>query len=106
MPASPFHLAADGVRIAVRLTPKAGATRVEGLREAPGGGVELAVRVAAPPEDGKANDALLRLLAKSWRRPPSDFDLVLGATNRHKVVRLRGGPAELAALEQWLGDRQ
>ena len=94
------------MRIAVRLTPKAGANRVEGVRPAANGAVELAVRVGAPPEDGKANEAMLRLLAKSWRRPVSGLDLVQGAASRHKVVRLQGGASELAALEQWLGELQ
>ena len=48
----------------------------------------LAVRTTAQPQDGKANDAVLRLLAKALHRPVSELDLVRGATSRNKLIRL------------------
>ena len=53
------------------------------------------VRVAAAPERGKANDALLRLLAERLRLPLAGLSLVSGHGARDKVVELRGvGAAE------------
>lgn len=71
--------------IEVRVTPGAGADGIA-LPEA---GRTLAIRTTAPPADGKANDAVLRLLAKALDRPPSSLELVRGATGRNKLVRLR-----------------
>jgi uncharacterized protein (TIGR00251 family) len=102
--ASPLSAASGGVRIAIRLTPRGGRAGFDGLKPAVDGGVELGVRVTAPPEDGRANEALLRLLAKAWRCPAADLSLVQGATSRHKVIHRRGDGALLAAMETWLSE--
>jgi uncharacterized protein YggU (UPF0235/DUF167 family) len=72
-------LAASG-RIAVRVTP--GASRDEVKIE--GGTVHL--RVTAPPADGAANEAVLRLLAVALGRPARDLTLLRGATARIKLI--------------------
>ena len=72
-------LAASG-RIEVRVTP--GASRDE-IR-VDGGAVQL--RVTAPPADGAANDAVLRLLAAALGRPRRDLSLLRGASARVKLV--------------------
>lgn len=102
--ASPLSAAPGGVRLAIRLTPRGGPARVDGLKPAADGGVELCVRVPDPPEDGRANDALLRFLAKAWRCPRNDVELVQGAANRHKVVFRRGDAAMVSELESWLNE--
>jgi uncharacterized protein (TIGR00251 family) len=95
---------ADGVRLTVKVTPRAAADRVEGVEVDGRGDAWLAVRLTAAPEAGKANAALIRLLARRWRLPASDFHLVSGARARRKVLHLDGAPerllAELQALEQ------
>jgi len=93
----PFSETADGVRLAVRLTPKASTERIIGLADDAEGGVVLKVAVTAAPEGGKANAALLRLLARAFHLPPRDFSVVRGATDRRKVVAVTGAPAALAA---------
>lgn len=93
----PFSAAADGVRLAVRLTPKASAERIIGLADEADGGVVLRVAVTAAPENGKANAALVKLLSRVFRLPPRDFSVVRGVTDRRKVVAVAGTPAELAA---------
>ena len=86
---------ADGLRLAVRLTPKAGRDGIEGLKPTADGGVELSVKVTAVPENGKANDALLRLLAKRLKLPVSSLQLVAGMTDRHKQILIGGDPSAL-----------
>lgn len=103
MSASPFTLVAAGLKVAVRLTPKASRDKIAGLAEEADGGVAVKAQVTAVPEDGKANAALLKLLSKAWRIPKSDMDIVLGATDRRKVVLISGGTEELRTrLEEWM----
>ncbi|HEV2189097.1 MAG TPA: DUF167 domain-containing protein [Stellaceae bacterium] len=83
---------ADGIHIAIRLTPRSRAEAVDGIV----GGM-LKVAVTAPPVDNQANEALLRLLAKRWRLPRRDLSIVGGAKGRNKIVRVAGVPAELMA---------
>jgi uncharacterized protein len=85
------------VRFAVRLTPRGGADHVDGVVD----GV-LRVRVAAPPSEGAANQALLRLLADELGVPKRDVRLVAGAGGRSKLVVVDGVPAE-RVLERWPG---
>jgi uncharacterized protein len=90
--ASPFSLAADGVRVALRVTPGAGRTGFAGLAETADGVPALKVTVTAIAEDGRANDAVLTFLAKSWRLPKSSLTLVAGHTGRNKILHVRGAP--------------
>jgi len=83
------------VRFAVRLTPRAGADRIEGVAA----GV-LKARVAAPAVDGAANAALIRLLAEELDVPRSDIQLVTGATARRKIVAVDGVDRK-ALLARW-----
>jgi len=76
-------------RISVRLTPRGGHDAIEGWN-----GDVLRVRVSAAPVDGKANDALVRLLAKALGVAPSRVTLVTGAQARVKVVEVEGLAAE------------
>lgn len=74
--------------IAVRLTPKASADRVGNTRKLPNGDEQLVVYVTAPPEDGKANEAMIRLLAKHLGVAASRLTVMRGQTNRNKLVRV------------------
>ena len=73
---------AAGTIIEVRVTPNA--SREQVTRD----GVRFVVRVTVPPEDGKANKAVTRLLAKALGVAPSRLTLVRGATGRDKQFRL------------------
>ena len=86
------------VRFAVRLTPKGGRDRVEGWAVDSGGRRYLKARVSAPPEDGKANEALVQLLAKALNVGKSKVRIVSGATSRMKTVEAEVNPAELSVL--------
>jgi len=61
----------------------------------------VVIRVSAPPVDGKANDALCRLVAKAAGVPPSRVRVVRGHTARDKVLDVEG--VEPAALRSALG---
>jgi uncharacterized protein (TIGR00251 family) len=82
--------------LSVRLQPRARRDEVVGER-----GGAVVIRVTAAPVDGKANDALCRLIAKAAGVPPSRVSVVRGHTARDKVVRVEG--LELAALQASLG---
>ena len=89
---------ADGhLRLEVRLTPRAARDAIEGETQLSDGRVVLAARVRALPENGAANEALLRLVAKSCGLPRRSVSLVGGATSRLKTLRIEGDPARLGA---------
>ena len=86
-----------GLSVELQVTPGAKADRVEGVGRDADGGAVLRVRLKAPPADGKANQALVKLLAKRWGLAKSDVTLAAGATARRKRVHLTGDPEALAA---------
>ena len=95
MPDSPLTLTRDGLRIAIRLSPRARSDRLLGLAAAAEGGRVVKASVAAPARDGRANEALLQLLARAWRLPRSYLSIVAGAASKNKSVRVAGDPDQL-----------
>jgi uncharacterized protein len=86
----------DHVRLAVRLTPNGGRDAIDGIEVTADGAAYLKARVSAAPEKGKANIALIALLAKMLRTPKSSISLVSGDTMRKKILRIEGDPEDLA----------
>jgi uncharacterized protein YggU (UPF0235/DUF167 family) len=84
-------------RFTVRLTPRGGADRIDGVAD----GV-LRVRVASPPVEGAANIALVRLLADELDVPRSHVRLVAGTSGRLKRIVVDGLAAE-RLCERWPG---
>ena len=78
------------IRLAVRLTPRGGRDRIDGWSRDKAGRALLKVRVAAPPVEGEANAALIRLIAKSLGRPASAVRLVSGQGARIKQLEIDG----------------
>jgi uncharacterized protein (TIGR00251 family) len=77
-------------RLRIRVSPGARRTEIVGRH-----GAAWKIRVAAAPEHGRANDALLKLLAERLRVSPGELSLVAGRSGRDKVVELHGlGPEE------------
>jgi uncharacterized protein YggU (UPF0235/DUF167 family) len=99
-----FRLEKNGVTFHVRLTPKGGRDAIEGWAMAADGLPHLKVRVRAVPEDGKANAALLALLAKELRLAKSAFALVAGSKARLKTVAVTGDTAHIAARLEGFGE--
>lgn len=82
----------------IKLTPRARGAGIDGIAEEPapeGTRAVLKVRVGEPPEGGKANAALIALLAKAWRLPKTGFTIVSGGTSRLKRVHVAGRPQDL-----------
>ena len=84
-----------GIDLFVRLTPKSARDALEGIETTADGRSHLKARVRAVPEDGKANKALVRLLAKELGLPASTIAIATGDTARLKTLRLDGDPEHL-----------
>lgn len=100
----PWSAAATGLVVAVRLTPKGGRDSIDGIETLSDGRSVLKARVRAAPSEGEANDALIRLLAKTLDVPPRAVNLAAGATSRIKRVVIEGDAGALATkLEKVVG---
>jgi uncharacterized protein (TIGR00251 family) len=74
-----------GIRFEVKVQPRASHTEIAGVLE----GV-LKVRLNSPPVDGKANQALINLLAKTLGIPKKDISIIRGETNPSKLIHIAG----------------
>ena len=95
MSEGPLTIASNGLRVAIRLVPRANADRLVAIGAAAEGGRALRAAVTAPAEAGRANEALLQLLARVWRIPRRDLSIIQGLTSRNKAVRVAGDPQQL-----------
>lgn len=98
-----FRKERDGITLFVRLTPKSAKDAVEGVEATDDGRAHLKARVRAVPEDGKANAALEKLLAKWLGIAARDVCIGAGATSRLKQVMISGDPEALAMKLAALG---
>jgi len=71
--------------LTVHVTPRSGRDEVFGLR-----GGALAVRVTAAPDDGKANLAVCKVVARFLGVPKTSVTVTRGATSRHKILQVSG----------------
>ena len=74
--------------ISLHITPKAKKSEITGWSKDAEGRPVLKVKVAAQPEDGKANAELLRFLAKEWNVAKGELELVSGEASRHKRLKI------------------
>jgi uncharacterized protein len=77
---------AAGVSFKVRVQPRASRTAITGVL----GDEILKIALAAPPVEGRANEALVRFLAEFFDVPPSAIEIVSGGQSRSKVLRVAG----------------
>lgn len=89
--------------LSVRVIPRSPKSAISGRR-----GDAIVIRLAAPPVDGAANDALVDYLARLFGRPKRDVRIVSGAKSRDKRVKIDGvsdadGAVRLSTLLEDLG---
>ena len=82
--------------LSVRLQPRAAKDEIVGERQG-----RIVIRVTAPPVDGRANDALIRLIARRANLARSRVTIVRGHSARDKAVRVDG--VDAATLRAALG---
>ncbi|CCM77621.1 DUF167 domain-containing protein [Rhizobium mesoamericanum] len=91
----PWAVFTDHIALTVRLTPNGGRDAIDGVETDGDGKPHLKVKVTAVPEKGKANKALVALMAKSLSVPKSLVSLASGETSRKKILRIDGDPEDL-----------
>lgn len=100
----PWRTAANGLRLLVRVTPKASREGVDGV-SATAQGPALAVRVRAPADKGEANRAVEAVVADWLAVPKSSVSVAQGGKSRLKTVAVEGEPLRLAARIEALAGR-
>lgn len=99
----PYAAVEGGVRLALRLTPRASRNGVDGIVQDAEGRPLLKLRLAAPPVEGAANEALIAYLAKTLSLRKADIAIRSGETSRVKILHLAGDSAAiLQKLDAWL----
>ena len=87
-----LHDGKKGSALAIRVTPRASRNEIVELLE----DGTIKVRIAAPPSDNEANEALISFLAEVLGVPRSRLDIVAGASGRDKLVSIVDMDAETA----------
>ncbi len=75
----------SGVTIRVRVNPRSSSAQIAGPK-----GDRLGIRLTSPPVEGRANEELVRLLAKKLRVPRSSITILTGHSSREKVLFVEG----------------
>lgn len=96
-----FRPDANGLSLTLKVQPKSSRDAIQGVVETPDG-LALKIAVTAPPDKGKANAAVIALVAKAFGVAKSNVTLSLGETDRRKVLHIAGDTAVLEAIvQQW-----
>lgn len=94
---------ARGLTLHLRVTPNAGADRIDGPETRDDGSEVLRIHVRAVPDGGKANAAVVALLAAAFQVPKSAVEVTAGAAARLKTLAIAGDPEILAGRAARLG---
>jgi len=89
-----LQVSSDHLRLEVVVSPRASRTRIMGVHDD-----RLKIQLAAPPVDGKANDALVRFLADTLGVAKAQVEIVGGASSKRKTVKLLGVTAHQAVMK-------
>jgi uncharacterized protein (TIGR00251 family) len=87
--------APNTIEFDVHVRPRAAHSALAGVHDG-----ALALRVSAPPADGRANDAVIELLAATFGVRASAVEIVRGASSRRKRIRIHGNAGQLSSLLQ------
>ncbi len=99
----PYRQGKSSIIVALRVTPNATSNEIGGVEIRDDGKAVLRIRVNAVADKGKANKAVIALLAKNMRLPKSAFSIISGQTSRLKTIAIDGESKEIAArLEKLL----
>ncbi len=93
----PYSVTADGIRLAIRLTPRASRDGIDGIGQDADGRSVLRIRLTAPPVEGAANQAMIDFLAEILSVRKKDIAIRSGETGRLKILEIAGKPDVLAA---------
>ena len=100
--AFPFRVRNEAVEVAVRVTTRASHTKIVGTAAGPQGAY-LKVAVTSAPTQGKANESLLKLLAKEWGIAKSALTIKHGLTDRRKTIVIEGEATTVQAnFQGWI----
>lgn len=94
----PYDILPNGLKLRLRLTPGASRDQVKDVVRDEKGVAWLTASVTAVPENGRANKALVKLLAKHWRLTKSAIEIVGGTTDRRKSLLISGDPDHLSRM--------
>ncbi|AFR25889.1 MULTISPECIES: DUF167 domain-containing protein [Bartonella] len=98
-----FHqVDTNGIILFVYLIPKASVDKIIGVECRDDGKQRLVIRLRTLPENGKANKALIKFLAKQWKIPSSYISLKSGETSRYKQLYFSGYLQEVGEILQSL----
>jgi uncharacterized protein (TIGR00251 family) len=93
--ADPWRYSAQGISVALRVTPRGGRDEIDGVEMLANGRPVVKVRVRAIAEGGEANRAVTELLANALGVPKAKVRILSGATSRLKQVAVDGDPEKL-----------
>lgn len=101
---TPFEVVPEGLEVQICVIPNASRVSIgDVVADAQGNGA-LKLAVTAVPEKGKANTAVIKLLAKSWRLRKTDCQVIRGQTERYKTLFILGDGKNLKATLQQIID--
>jgi uncharacterized protein (TIGR00251 family) len=93
--ADPWRYSAQGISVALRVTPRGGRDAIDGIETLADGRAVVKVRVRAIADGGEANRAVTELLAKALGVPKARVRILSGTTSRLKQIAVDGDPEKL-----------
>ncbi len=102
-----FKKTTKGITLRLKVSPRSRVSEIMEIQddETPSLFQEkiLKISLKEPPEKGRANAALIKLLSRTWKIPKTDLHLLTGETSSLKVLLIKGEPEDLQkTLEKWL----
>lgn len=92
-----FKSQKDGIEFSVKITANAKQNKIADLYLDEKGNCFLKISVTSTAIEGKANAALINLLADSWQLKKTQVKIKHGSTNRYKIIHIEGNPESLLA---------